>query len=29
MAPTIPQGFFADNIEPIGYHDLNGRPALS
>ena len=28
MAQTIPQGFFADNIEPIGYHNLNGRPAF-
>ena len=28
MAPTIPQGFYAQNIEPLGYHDLNGRPAF-
>ncbi len=24
----IPQGYFAQNIEPIGYHDLNGKPAF-
>ena len=28
MAQTIPQGYFARNIEPIGYHDLNGKPAF-
>lgn len=28
MAQPIPEGFFADNIEPIGYHDLSGRPAF-
>lgn len=28
MAQPIPQGFFARNIEPVGYHDLNGRPAF-
>lgn len=28
MAQQIPQGFFARNIEPVGYHDLNGRPAF-
>jgi hypothetical protein len=24
----IPSGFFAQNIELVGYHDLNGRPAF-
>jgi hypothetical protein len=28
MAQTIPQGSFAHNMEPIGYHDLNGKPAF-
>jgi len=28
MAQQIPQGFFSRNIEPVGYHDLNGRPAF-
>jgi hypothetical protein len=28
MAQQIPQGFFARNIETVGYHDLNGRPAF-
>ena len=28
MAHQIPQGFFSRNIEPVGYHDLNGRPAF-
>lgn len=28
MAQQIPQGYFARNIEPVGYHDLNGKPAF-
>jgi hypothetical protein len=28
MTHPIPKGYFAQNIEPIGYHDLNGRPAF-
>jgi hypothetical protein len=28
MAQAIPAGYFAHNIEPIGYHDLNGKPAF-
>ena len=28
MDHTIPEGYFGHNIEPIGYHDLNGRPAF-
>ena len=28
MAQQIPAGYFAKNIEPVGYHDLNGKPAF-
>ena len=28
MAQTTPEGYFARNVEPIGYHDLNGKPAF-
>ncbi len=28
MAQQIPQGYFARNIEPIGYHDLDSKPAF-
>ncbi|HEY7716775.1 MAG TPA: hypothetical protein VIE90_19830 [Candidatus Binatia bacterium] len=28
MAQKIPQGYFNCNIEPVGYHDLNNRPAF-
>lgn len=28
MAQEIPLGYFAKNIEPIGYHDLDGKPAF-
>jgi hypothetical protein len=28
MAQQIPQGYFAKNIDPVGYHDLNGKPAF-
>jgi hypothetical protein len=28
MAQETPAGYFAHNIEPIGYHDLNGKPAF-
>jgi hypothetical protein len=28
MRQAIPQGFYTHNIEPVGYHDLNGRPAF-
>ena len=28
MAQKIPMGYFAHNIEPVGYHDLNDRPAF-
>ena len=24
----IPEGYSALNIEPVGYHDLNGKPAF-
>ena len=24
----IPEGYFAENVEPIGYHDLDGKPAF-
>ena len=28
MAQEIPPGYFAKNIEPLGYHDLKGKPAF-
>jgi hypothetical protein len=28
MAQQIPPGYFSRNIETVGYHDLNGRPAF-
>jgi hypothetical protein len=28
MAEKIPEGYFARNVEPIAYHDLNGKPAF-
>jgi len=28
MTQQIPAGYFAKNIEPVGYHDLNGKPAF-
>ena len=28
MAQKIPPGHFTKNIEPLGYHDLNGKPAF-
>ncbi len=28
MRDPIPSGYFAHNVEPIGYHDLNGKPAF-
>ncbi len=28
MAQQIPKGYFAQNIEAVGYHDLNGKPAF-
>jgi hypothetical protein len=28
MAPVIPQNYCAHNVEAIGYHDLNDRPAF-
>ena len=28
MTQQIPVGYFAKNIEPVGYHDLNGKPAF-
>jgi len=28
IVQQIPQGYFARNIEPLGYHDLNGKPAF-
>lgn len=28
MAHAIPAGYFAHNIEPVGYHDLHGKPAF-
>ena len=28
MAQQIPKGYFAKNIDAVGYHDLNGKPAF-
>lgn len=28
MAQAIPPGYFAKNIEPLGYHDLADKPAF-
>ena len=28
MAQDIPAGYFASNIDPVGYHDLDGKPAF-
>jgi len=28
MAQKIPQGYFFRNLDPVGYHDLNGKPAF-
>jgi len=28
MTQAIPEGYFARNLQPVGYHDLNGRPAF-
>ncbi|HYA27904.1 MAG TPA: hypothetical protein VEI95_03745 [Acidobacteriota bacterium] len=28
MAQQVPQGYFAHNIDPLGYHDLNGKPGF-
>lgn len=28
MKQPVPQGYFAQNIEPLGYHDLDGKPAF-
>ncbi len=28
MAQETPAGYFTHNIEPVGYHDLNGKPAF-
>ena len=28
MAQAIPSGYFAKNIEPLGYHDLADKPAF-
>jgi hypothetical protein len=28
MAQTIAQGYFTRNVEVLGYHDLNGKPAF-
>jgi hypothetical protein len=28
MRQPFPEGYYAQNVEPIGYHDLNGRPAF-
>jgi hypothetical protein len=28
MAQQVPQGYFTHNVDPIGYHDLNGKPAF-
>ncbi|HEX7231843.1 MAG TPA: hypothetical protein VF452_15695 [Candidatus Binatia bacterium] len=28
MGQEIPPGYFAENLEPVGYHDLNTRPAF-
>jgi hypothetical protein len=28
MAQEIPPGYFANNIEALGYHDLSGKPAF-
>jgi hypothetical protein len=28
MGQEIPPGYFAENLEPVGYHDLNRKPAF-
>ena len=28
MPQQIPKGYFANNIDAVGYHDLNGKPAF-
>jgi hypothetical protein len=28
MGQAIPSGYFAENLEPVGYHDLNSKPAF-
>ena len=28
MVQQIPKGYFAKNIDAVGYHDLNGKPAF-
>lgn len=28
MRHPFPEGFYAQNVEPVGYHDLNGKPAF-
>ncbi|MGZ8426531.1 MAG: hypothetical protein ACXWYD_16405 [Candidatus Binatia bacterium] len=28
MTQAIPKGYFAKNIDALGYHDLNGMPAF-
>ena len=28
MAQKVPAGYFTQNIEPVGYHDLNRKPAF-
>jgi len=28
MAQQVPKGFFAKNVDAVGYHDLNGKPAF-
>ena len=28
MAQAVPKGYFAKNIDAVGYHDLNRKPAF-
>ena len=28
MAQQVPKGYFSQNIDAVGYHDLNGKPAF-
>ena len=28
MGQEIPSGYFAENLDPVGYHDLNSKPAF-
>jgi hypothetical protein len=28
MTQQVPKGYFARNLDAVGYHDLNGKPAF-